>query len=302
MKPDIWVRLEEATRLLNSKQVVGLPTETVYGLAARVDFSEAIKKIFEVKSRPFFDPLIVHVSDQKMAKRYASTWDKDCETLAKTFWPGPLSIIVPKSELVSDLITAGLPKVALRCPDQPYFRRVIRNLDCGLAAPSANRFGKTSPTQAHHVTEELGSSIFVLDGGVCQVGIESTVVSVSTKIEIHRPGLISKEDLAKALPHKEIIFGSDEAAPGQLASHYQPEKKLLILKADEAVNQETAYEIKLNSDPKIAARELYSQLRSGSQTKKEFIYIRWREEFSSENWRAIRDRLRRAATQAPEFV
>ncbi len=192
--------MDLAIDILKNGGVVAMPTETVYGLAGDVEQETAIKKIFSTKERPFFDPLIVHISSIEQAKKLTTQWDETCEKLAESFWPGPLTLILPKSDLVNPLITSGLNSVGLRWPNHALAMELISNFNLGLAAPSANKFKKTSPTSKEHVEAEFGNNVFVLDGGKCEVGIESTVAGVfKDRIEIYRPGMISLEDISLAV-------------------------------------------------------------------------------------------------------
>lgn len=302
MTPSIWPSLVQALERLRCDDVVALPTETVYGLAGCVDSEEAIKKIFHIKARPFFDPLIVHVSDLSMAKVYVENISSVEERLIQHFWPGPLTLVMKKTDRVSSLITSGREDVALRSPAHPYFRRILRGLKRGLAAPSANRFGKTSPSEASHVVEEFGEQVFVVDGGPCRIGIESTVVRVSaTRIEILRPGSITAEQIQSVCPGAQIHFQTDGASPGHLENHYQPSKDLILLNhaPDEFFRSERV-ELKLPFDEILAARVLYSELRRLSQLDAREIYFVIQKEHFSPQWRAIRDRLLKASSNSKE--
>jgi L-threonylcarbamoyladenylate synthase len=177
MSEFILDEISVAVEKLINGEVVGIPTETVYGLGAVISKSDAIKKIFTTKERPFFDPLIVHVSGVEQAKELSLDWSAAADILAQEFWPGPLTLVLPKKN-VSDLITSGLQTVGVRCPDHKIALEIIEKVGEPIAAPSANRFGKTSPTCKKHVLEEFNDAVFVVDGGDCSVGIESTIISV----------------------------------------------------------------------------------------------------------------------------
>jgi len=198
-----------AAELLRAGQLVAIPTETVYGLAANALDEAAVRRIFAAKGRPYSSPLIVHVADLAMARDMAREWPPEAEKLAERFWPGPLTIIVPKSDRVPDIVTAGLPSVALRMPAHPVALAVIRAAGVPLAAPSANRFTQLSPTTAQHVRDALGDAVdLVLDGGPCTVGIESTVISLTGPIpRILRPGMISQTQI-------EDVIGPVESGAG----------------------------------------------------------------------------------------
>ena len=189
--------LEKAKNLLLAGEVVAIPTETVYGLAADISNEDAIRKVFSLKERPFFDPLIVHVASLKQAKALTTEWGPLTDFLARYFWPGPLTLILPKAESVNSLITSGLETLAIRFPNHPAAIQLITQVG-PLAAPSANKFGQTSPTEAHHVRKEFRSvDVFVVDGGPCEIGIESTVLEVGSNqdsVSILRPGRIGVID------------------------------------------------------------------------------------------------------------
>ena len=198
-----------AVEVLNRQDLVALPTETVYGLAGDALQAEAVTKIFETKDRPSFDPLIVHVESQTwLAKltRVPKNPSPLLERLMERYWPGPLTILFPKSDLVPELVTAGLDQVAIRMPGHPVFREVLRAFGKPLAAPSANRFGRVSPTRADHVFDELVGRIpLILDAGPISWGLESTIVRiVGPTIEILRPGAVTEKELAKIAPTREV--------------------------------------------------------------------------------------------------
>ena len=223
----------EAADFICKGGIGGIPTETVYGLAANALNPSAVRKIFEAKGRPFIDPLIVHVCDIDMAESIAY-FDADAKKLADKFWPGPLTMILKRRECISDIVTAGLDTVAVRMPAHPITSQLIRTTKLPLAAPSANPFGYVSPTTAAHVREQLGDKIdFVLDGGECKCGVESTIVMMtSSPKKLLRPGPIPPDAIEKALG--EAIDRSpkkNEAhpeAPGMLKSHYAPKSRLIL--------------------------------------------------------------------------
>jgi L-threonylcarbamoyladenylate synthase len=192
-------KIEKAITLLKHGGVVGIPTETVYGLAASVESSEGIDKIFSTKERPFFDPLIVHVSSIDQAKNYVKSWPKVCDILAEKFWPGPVTFILPKNNHISDKISSGLETVGIRMPNHPQTLELINKLGHPIAAPSANKFKKTSPTCAQDVEAEF-QNIFVIDGGPCDIGIESTILGFDdSKISVYRPGMVTKSQIEEIL-------------------------------------------------------------------------------------------------------
>ncbi|MBC74953.1 MAG: threonylcarbamoyl-AMP synthase [Halobacteriovoraceae bacterium] len=299
--------LDKAIKLLKDGDVVALPTETVYGLAGSIDSEKALRKIFAVKERPFFDPLIVHVSNTQTAKNLAVSWDQTCDVLAKEFWPGPLTMVVKKNETVKDVITAGLDSVGLRCPDHPATLDIIERLGSPVAAPSANKFKRTSPTKKEHVLKEFGEEVFVVEGGESRVGIESTVVGVfSDKVEIYRPGMITSEDITKALNQHGISLPvnvvQSPVAPGQLKHHYMP-KIPIVLSWDnqspklDSLNIDTSdlAQWHLTSEPTQAARKLYNFFRESEQEGKTAILISLKSSMKeSPQWAGILNRLEKA--------
>lgn len=215
---------------LKNGQIVGLPTETVYGLAGNALNEVAVRKIFEVKGRPLIDPLIVHFDSAESAAEHA-VFHGLARELATRFWPGALTLVLPKRASIPDLVTAGLPSVAIRVPAHPVFRSLLRRIDFPLAAPSANPFGYVSPTCAAHVQATLGSGISaVLDGGACQHGIESTIVDLRDpeKPKILRPGPISAGDmgLQNTDSARRASDREAQAAPGMLTQHYSPHTRI----------------------------------------------------------------------------
>ena len=298
-----------ACEKLRQEQVVALPTETVYGLAASLDSEEGLKKIFTTKQRPFFDPLIVHVGGIEQAHTYA-TIDPISDQLMREFWPGPLTVVVPRKATVPDLITNGADSVALRSPNHPVFLEVLKKTETALAAPSANRFGRTSPTTAQHVIDEFNNTVNVLDGGPCQGGIESTVVCYKQeqqKLLVYRPGALSLEQLHqwadKLETNIEVEISESPVAPGQLQNHYQPDIPFLLVEGSapqrgQLINDKgcSHYQLwTLPDDPVIAARKLYSQLREFSKNKTP-IQIHLKNEWLDDlAWKGILDRLRKAS-------
>jgi L-threonylcarbamoyladenylate synthase len=224
----------EIVALLRAGEIVGLPTETVYGLAADALNSIAVAKIFEVKGRPHFDPLIVHLPDRAWLEEIANVPAQDRQLileLASQFWPGPITIVLPNREIVPNIVTAGLGTVAVRISAHPVFAEMIRSFGSPLAAPSANRFGRVSPTTARHVRDELDERIpLIVDAGPTVHGLESTIVSVhNDKIDILRHGPITAEQLSE-FGAIDIVKSRDKvSAPGQLATHYAPKTRLRLI-------------------------------------------------------------------------
>ena len=224
--------VDRAVELLRAGEVVALPTETVYGLAADATRPEAVVKIFEAKERPFFDPLIVHLPDHSWLGRVAAHDDVMVlvDELTAAFWPGPLTLVLPRWSLVPDIVTSGLETVAVRMSAHPVFREICRAFGKPLAAPSANRFGRISPTCADDVVKELSGRIpLVVDGGATEHGIESTIVRVEPeKLTILRAGPITREELETFAPVEIASAGDKPDAPGQLKSHYAPRTPLTL--------------------------------------------------------------------------
>ncbi|HXX30334.1 MAG TPA: L-threonylcarbamoyladenylate synthase [Myxococcaceae bacterium] len=226
--PDV---LRRAVDLLRQGGLVGLPTETVYGLAADAENELAVRRIFAVKGRPSTHPLIVHLGSAEAVPAWVNRLPAEAERLARAFWPGPLTLVLPRSARASDTVTGGQGTVAVRVPAHPVALAVLGAFGGGLAAPSANRFGRVSPTQAGHVVEDLGDEVdLVLDGGRCSVGLESTIVDLSgPEPAVLRPGGVSLEALESVLGRRPALrAGGDVRAPGMLPSHYAPRAGLSL--------------------------------------------------------------------------
>lgn len=225
--------ISEAAKIIKNGGLVAFPTETVYGLGANALNPFAVAKIFELKERPSFDPLIVHIASFDDLKTLSTCVNENVMRLAKHFWPGPLTIVLPKSPIVPDIVTSGLNTVGIRMPDNPIALELIKQSNCPIAAPSANKFGQLSPVNAHHVKKQLPNVDYILDGGNTTVGIESTIVSIEgDTCQLLRPGFITLEDIEKALPDT-FVFNNTKPekliSPGLLKSHYSPKKPLYIL-------------------------------------------------------------------------
>ncbi len=236
--------IERAAELLRNGKLVAFATETVYGLGANALDVVAVARVFAVKNRPHFDPLIVHFADRSWLHRLVAAWPERAEQLASRFWPGPLTLILPKTNLVPDLVTSGLLSVAVRMPAHPLAQELLRLADVPVAAPSANPFGRLSPTRAEHVAEQLGDQIdMILDGGPCTVGVESTVISlVGTDAVLLRPGGVTLEEIESVIgsvvvPNR-LNMSANEAAlsPGLLPQHYAPRTPLEIVSDLSAVS------------------------------------------------------------------
>jgi L-threonylcarbamoyladenylate synthase len=230
-----------ATQLLMAGQIVAIPTETVYGLAADAQNAEAVARIYAAKGRPDLNPLIVHVRDQKAAEKLG-VFNATAQALAEAFWPGPLTLVLPlqPNAPVARAVTAGLPTIAIRCPAHPVMQALLFKSGLSLAAPSANPSGSISPTRADHVLKGLGGAVpMILDGGSCSAGLESTIVAVRDDgWQILRPGPVTSEDIENVIGYAPLaaINGSIEA-PGQMASHYAPSKpvRLNVIASDSDV-------------------------------------------------------------------
>ncbi len=325
--------LDQALAALKQGSVIGMPTETVYGLAGDIDNPEAIKSIFRIKNRPFFDPLIVHTYNVTEARNLTTAWNPVAEVLANRFWPGPLTLVMPKADRVSDLITSGLQTVGIRIPKHPMALDLLRRYGVPLAAPSANKFGKTSPTTAEHVTAEFkDEGLFVLDGGPCEVGLESTVLSVSgKKIQILRTGLISETYIKTELTRNRVEFEMDllidkKHAPGHLKHHYMPAVPLITFSAlnipkgpedvvtavkarfdllpDEIesvkMNKPQKWEnirfLTFSKEPSLAARELYGLLRAEADKKPDLLVFQKESYHVGEQWESFLDRIQKASS------
>jgi L-threonylcarbamoyladenylate synthase len=231
-RPIMSAELDRACTLLRSKGLVAFPTETVYGLGGNALDVDSVLKIFEMKGRPQFDPLIVHAKDAAAAFALAREVPAVAKELAARFWPGPLTLVLPKRDIVPDLVTSGLPSVALRVPAHPMAQALLHAFDGPIAAPSANRFGRISPTTAEHVRAEFGAELeLVLDGGPCETGVESTILSLLEPVAVLlRPGGTPVEALQEVVGELRIPSKdpSHPLAPGQLPSHYAPRTPLYI--------------------------------------------------------------------------
>jgi L-threonylcarbamoyladenylate synthase len=265
-----------AVAALNNGELIGLPTETVYGLAADATNDDALRKVFAVKGRPEHHPLIVHIALADDLAALADHVPPYASDLARRVWPGPLTLIVRANARVSRLVTGGRDTVAVRCPSHPVAHRVIAALGRPVAAPSANRFGHVSPTSAQHVVDDLGDAIdVVLDGGACEVGVESTIVDCTGEVlEVLRPGAVTLEQLRDVLEGggpepdggtamRRVVDGTtgESRASGMLASHYAPRARLILHEAGERFEPGSAPVLDFSGDTAAAARLLYVHLR-----------------------------------------
>jgi len=308
--------LTQAAAYLKAGQLVAIPTETVYGLAANALDEQAVLSIYEAKQRPFFDPLIIHLSSIAHISKYAELTDPRLIKLADAFWPGPLTLLLPKTILVPDLVTSGLPQVAVRIPQHPLTLGLLKALDFPLAAPSANPFGYVSPTEPAHVEKQLGKKVsYILDGGRSSVGIESTIVGTEDdKVCVYRLGGLAIEDLEKVIGkvYLQINHSSDPKAPGQLKNHYAPMKplyvgdinalikkfsgkKITVLSFGDSAEVNASVQLNLSEkgDTKEAALNLFRFLREADDNDTELILAEKLPE--SGLGTAINDRLLRAS-------
>jgi len=314
---EIGTDILKAKTLLEAGELVAIPTETVYGLAGNALNASAVTRIFEVKDRPQFDPLIVHVPDIRKAGSYVTDIPEKARLLAEHFWPGPLTLLLKKKSIIPDLVTSGLDTVGIRCPDHALTLALLTSLSFPLAAPSANPFGYVSPTRPEHVDEQLGDKIhYILDGGNCEVGIESTIVGFENDDAIvYRMGGLSIEAIEETIGKVKIETHStsNPKSPGQLKSHYAPAKKVFIGKIEELLQQYPAHHAGLltfqedfNSPYQFilspggtleeAAQNLFIALRAFEKMEIDVILAELVPDIGI--GRAINDRLRRAAATA----
>lgn len=305
--PNSEVEIARAATLLRAGELVAFPTETVYGLGANALDEAAVRRIYEAKGRPSTSPLIVHVDSLEMARGLAAEWSDTADALAQAFWPGPLTLVVPKRAHMPDIVTSGLPSVGLRMPAHPVALALIHAAGLPLAGPSANRFTELSPTTAEHVRSSLGSRVaMILDGGPCTVGIESTVVALAmgARPVLLRPGRITAAQLATAIgaPIDLPAAGSVDAdaahpAPGMHARHYSPRTPLFI--AGKAGRSPGSHIARVNlasmpASPEAYAAALYATLHKLDGQGYDAIVVEMPPD--QPEWAAVRDRLTRAAT------
>jgi L-threonylcarbamoyladenylate synthase len=306
--------IERAAEFLRAGRLVAFPTETVYGLGASALDPAAVRDIFRAKGRPASNPLIVHVPDPARVASVAAEWPAAAARLAGRFWPGPLTIVVPKRPEVPDEVTAGGPTVAVRCPDHAVARALLRAAGVPLAAPSANRSTELSPTRAGHVVKGLGGLIdMILDGGPCPGGIESTVVDVTGPVvRLLRPGLVTVPMLEKVVGPVEVATRTDGVArsPGRMEKHYSPRTPMRLVDGLDIVDDfleavNTGKRIGLlqlfgpeamPNEPVAYAAELYSRLHDMDERGFDFILVELPPD--TPEWAAIRDRLTRAAARS----
>lgn len=307
--------MAKAAALLREGKLVGIPTETVYGLAANALNPEAISSIYAVKNRPSFNPLILHIANAEEAEKYALSIPKLASELMKHFWPGPLSILLPKSDLVPDLVTAGSEKVVLRVPNHPLTLRLLSEVEFPLAAPSANMSNTVSPTSASHVQQGLGEKIsYILDGRSTIVGLESTIIEViGNEIFVLRDGGITREELEKFGEVRQMKSTKQVQSPGQLSKHYSTRKPLLLVEDIEAyisMHPNKIYSVLLFEEKEInatkhllskdydlaeIANNLFGKMREADEDDSEAILVEPIQEVGI--GRAVADRLKRASVK-----
>lgn len=325
--------IQQAAALLRQGELVAFPTETVYGLGADARNPTAVAKIFAAKGRPADHPLIVHIPDVSHLDRWARDVPPEAFALAESFWPGPLTLILKRHPhpTVPDAVTGGQDTVGLRIPNHPVALELLRAFDGGIAAPSANKFGRISPTTAQHVREDLGDTVsMVLDGGPCQVGIESTIIDLTGKrARILRPGMLPGIDIGRVLG-RNPLDPDDQVAPatpaprvsGSMEAHYAPRTPLVLMPDDSLpIELRNAIVRKLRvavlathpapfempgvswhiapADPAGFARELYARLRELDALRLDRIVV---QKPAGPPWQAVLDRLQRAAAGSGTFV
>ena len=293
--------IKAAADIIRSGGLVAFPTETVYGLGANALDAAAVQKIFALKGRPETSPLIVHVSSIEMAREIVTAWPRRAEELARMWWPGPLSLVLPKDSRVPAIVTARLSTVGIRMPNHPLALALIEAAGVPIAAPSANRFMGLSPTTADHVKAAFGDALPILDGGPCEVGIESTVVAIDgDKLTLLRPGMISLD----AIEQFSARPGGAHPSPGMHERHYSPRTPLLLVGGPAELPDRTgayvwrvalgpsARSIRMPLDPGPYATQLYRVLHQLDQENWPWIAVEFPPD--APDWTAIRDRLRRA--------
>lgn len=297
--------VDAAIAALRGGELIHLPTETVYGLGARADDPVAVAKVFEAKGRPRFNPLIVHVGDIAMAEKIGQ-FDDRARALAAAFWPGPLTLVLPVAgtDMACDLARAGLDSVALRMPDHPLALRILRGVDFGVVAPSANRSGRPSPTTAADAWEETGRYVEVsLDGGACPVGVESTVVSLLGEARYLRAGAVTRQQIEAVIGPLAADAAEGHRSPGRLSLHYAPDAPVQInidrpdlgayLAFGPTGYSGPVFQLSASCDVREAAANLFRMLREADRLKPERIMVAPIPETGIGE--AINDRLRRAA-------
>ncbi|MBL8232450.1 MAG: threonylcarbamoyl-AMP synthase [Bryobacterales bacterium] len=302
--------MDRAAAIVRNGGLVAIPTETVYGLGANALDPAAVARIYKVKGRPATSPLIVHVAAIEMARGLAREWPLEANVLAGRYWPGPLTIVVPKRPVVPGIVTAGLDTVALRMPSHPVALELIRRAAAPIAAPSANRFTELSPTTADHVRASLGDDVdMILDGGPCDVGIESTVLSLVGGPVLLRPGMIPVDEMERLLERRIAIAGKVEGAhpsPGMHERHYAPRTPVVVVDGEPLPEGRGVYlylhkplpaevSIAMPKDAAAYARHLYDALHQADEARLQWIAVEMPP--AGTEWSGIVDRVGRAAAK-----
>ena len=298
---EIGSDIRQAATLLRDGGVIGMPTETVYGLAALASNEEAVRRVFDIKGRPYDHPLIVHLSPTEDLSQWGH-FNSDATALAQAFWPGPLTLLVPRTARVPDWITGGRDTVAIRVPNHPVAESLLELISDGVVAPSANLFGKVSPTEAKHVFNDLGKLVdYILDGGPSEHGVESTIVECIDTPTILRPGSISKDDIEAVLHISMQADTGESRAPGMLTSHYAPNAQVVLVETIEELKNKTS-ELSISGTRCISlhfdsvqeyAFRLYASLRQADETGVDVVVALLPPDQGLGV--AIRDRLRKAS-------
>ena len=298
---EIGSDIRQAATLLRDGGVIGMPTETVYGLAALASNEEAVRRVFDIKGRPYDHPLIVHLSPTEDLSQWGH-FNSDATALAQAFWPGPLTLLVPRTARVPDWVTGGRDTVAIRVPHHPVAESLLALVADGVVAPSANLFGKVSPTEAKHVFNDLGKLVdYILDGGPSEHGVESTIVECIDTPTILRPGSISKDDIEAVLHISMQADTGESRAPGMLTSHYAPNARVLLVETIEQLENQISelsisgtrcISLQFDSVQEYAFR-LYASLRQADETGVDVVVALLPPDQGLGV--AIRDRLRKAS-------
>lgn len=292
--------LARAAALIRGGELVAFPTETVYGLGANALDPAAVEKIYAAKGRPPSSPLIVHVSSIEMARGLVREWPEEAEQLARKFWPGPLTLVLPKQPHVPDRLTAGLDTVGVRMPANPIALDLIREASVPIAAPSANPFTELSPTTAQHVRDGLGDRVaMVLDGGRTSVGIESTVLSLAgSGAALLRPGMITRQQIEAVIGQVQLlesVADGAHASPGLHRRHYSPKTPLILIEPGKLPSSGRGICLDMPTDPSAYASVLYERLHEADAQGWDWIAVE--KPPAGDEWSAIRDRLERAAAR-----
>jgi L-threonylcarbamoyladenylate synthase len=318
------VEIDAAVQALRDGELVAFPTETVYGLGANAQNPAAVRRIFEAKGRPATHPVIVHLDSPRFLRRWVSTVPQSATKLAERFWPGPLTMVMARAANVHDVVTGGQDTIAIRVPAHPMAQQLLTAFGGGIAAPSANRYGRLSPTRPEHVRDELGESVrMILDGGECQIGLESTIVACEGEsVRLLRPGAVTASQLRETIG--ELVIGADLSSPrvpGSTPSHYAPATPMAIVPSGEIDAQAGALSeggrriavlaqrlplkahkyvtwINAGRRPEQYAQDLYANLRTLDRAGCQRILVQ--DVPHDERWDAVRDRLLRAASNVSD--